>query len=126
MEQGVVRALHPELLPHGRAPHRRLRLLAGVVVLAGVLAGCSTGPNLAQDQANVNRLTALVAADEQAIPQDPWTDCHITDPATGEQTCNRTLTQDQLHALQAKAELKVTAAKFKLQVAQDQLKRDES
>lgn len=102
--------------------------MAGIA-LVSLLAGCSSsGPNLAQDQANVNRLTALVAADESAFPNSPYVKCHPSAPPTtfGEQTCDRTLTPDQLQALQAKARQKVDADKFSLQVAQDQLRKDEN
>ena len=40
-----------------------MRRIVVVALLAGFVAGCSGGPNLAQDQASVNNLTAQVRAD---------------------------------------------------------------
>ena len=89
------------------------RLLAVALLAAGLLAGCSSGPNLAQDQAAVNQLTTQlhddrislnyqIAMDDQCIRKcDEWT------------AVIPILKQD------------VVDDTFKLKVAQDQLTKDE-
>ena len=58
-----------------------MRRIVVVALLAGFVAGCSGGPNLAQDQASVNNLTAQVRADKGTLSADQET-------LTGDQSGN--------------------------------------
>jgi Tfp pilus assembly protein PilX len=110
-----------------------MRHLLVVAALAGLLAGCSalsssptTTQSLAQAQAAVNAAQAAVAQDEvneQALtnPNTPQFQQCINDPATPDCIAYA----NQLNAEGRKLDAKLAMDKFKLQVAQDQLKEDE-
>ena len=137
-----------------------MRRIVVVALLAGFVAGCSGGPNLAQDQASVNNLTAQVRADKGTLSADQETltgdqsgnlsvplaglyvqtdssgnavqicsivhgDCH---PLTQSESATYAAAQERVPSDQrrvASDQRRVSADQFKLQVAQDQLKKDE-
>jgi hypothetical protein len=119
-------------------------------VLAGLLAGCSTGnsaptttrpPSLAQDQTAVNHWTAQVAVDEQAISsgsQEAEAAYHelppcaqipaVGGPCTGPNLQNADELSAEIKAdaqSEENAQVRLPKDQFQLQVAQDQLTKDE-
>jgi hypothetical protein len=112
---------------------------AGLVIIIGLAAGCSSHPSLAQDQAAVNRAQATVSADQLAVDQaqatyqtdsdvpiSPFSVAACVQGSAGcpDATVNPQLSKDQTAINRDQA--KLTADRFKLQVAQDQLKKDEN
>ena len=114
-----------------------------VIVLSGafVFTSCSSGPNLAQDQAKVNQLQARVSSDHQAaVDAESKYGADLgtqSTPCTEQQQLSTDIshycvqsastsmiTQD--HALLSQAAARLQKDRFNLQVAQDQLKKDES
>jgi len=102
--------------------------------LVGVLTGCSsfgaaptTTQSLAQAQAAVNSAQAAVAQDQQAEQA-------LTDPNTPQaQQCALGVTSptctayaNQLNAQGRTLDAKLARDQFRLQVAQDQLRKDEN
>lgn len=107
---------------------RRVVKRMALLLMAGMVAvGCSSPPHvsLANDQAAVNAAQAAVAGDQasqQALtagtPQS--VEC-LGDP--GSAVC--LAYEHNLNAQGAKLDAKLKADQFKLQVAEDQLKKDE-
>lgn len=101
-----------------------------VVMISGAFmtTSCSSGPNLVQDQATVNQLQARVSSDHQATVDaeykygavqgtQPTSCCYQSAPSS-------MIVHD--HALLSQAATRLQKDRFNLQVAQDQLKKDES
>ena len=106
-----------------------------ILLLAGC-SGCSSGQNLAQDQAVVDRAQAAVNADQAALTQaraayqnDADTPaelaCSLQQPQPGAAGCPGNPQQAADQTAINKDQAKLERDQFKLQVAQDQLKRDE-
>jgi hypothetical protein len=111
----------------------------GVLAVALLIAGCSSTHSLAQDQqvvnslqARVNQEKAGVSTDQTNIAADKATDlgCAIQGQLSSSLNCpvyvqpRHHLHQDE--AQERKDEANLKADKFNLQVAEDQLKKDES
>jgi hypothetical protein len=117
----------PELTVHGPGSMTPIvRILAGLAggALVLVLAACSSsGPSLAQDQAQVNRWQGQVASLSDAVSRDDVTgleQCHFG--VVGPDHCT-----DPTPAGMAKLradQQRLSAAQFQLQVAKDQLRKD--
>ena len=113
------------------------KLLAAVALGALLLAACSSSPqdSLANDQRTLNGLQTAVANAQAEVSTDqtnvaadmpaPADECTALQQAGSSCTPTRHhLNQDE--AQEAKDEATLKADEFKLQVAQDQLKKDES
>jgi hypothetical protein len=103
-------------------------LVATVLLLAAILAGCSSPPSLSSDQAAVDAGRAAVTQDQNALQVDEG-----ANTGQGAIDCAAQTTQG-VNGLQGECPILVTIAKekarlkaatFRLQVAQDQLRRDE-
>ncbi len=121
------------------------RRLAWVTVTmlsaAFVFTSCSSGPNLAQDQATVNQWQARVSSDRQAAVDAEWN--YGADLGTPPTPCTeqQQLSTDishycgqsaptsmtaQEHALLGQTAARLQKDRFNLEVAQNRLKKDES
>lgn len=94
----------------------------GVVAVLGVLlaAGCSSTPpmSLSKDQATVDVDQSAVARDQ--ISLQPYTHSSTS------QAISCAVSSKRCSAADSKSEAKLKTDEFKLQVARDQLKKDES
>ena len=110
-----------------------------VVALSGasLFSSCSSGPNLSQDQATVNQLQARVSSDHLAAVDAEMkygADLGTQPPCTAQQqlstnNCVQSAPSSVIvhaHSLMTQAAAQLQNDRSNLQVAQDQLKTDES
>ena len=104
---------------------------------AFVFSSCSSGPNLAQDQATVNQLQVRVSSDHHAVVDAGYrygavqgtqpTPCTEQQQSAGicvQSAPTSVIVHD--HALLSQAAARLQKDRLNLQVAQDQVKRDKS
>lgn len=105
---------------------RLMTTLGSMALVAAILAGCSSSPpvSLANDQAAVNRLEALVQSEQDNLVNVAHGHCTPDPTQAGTVDCPE-LTPQQMQANTARAQRALTKNEFKLQVAKDQLKKDE-